>query len=800
MAPSSSQSQSQTLYMPIAGPPTPAPSPGPSAANSPTQPHHHHHHHHSIIPGPFGILSPQANPTLRREYLTAVLRSCTPTELLFISTTIAPLLKRDFLASLPAELALHVLSFIDDPKTLARAAQVSTHWRKLVADEWVWKRMCLIHAYDDWEDDADLDSSITSPGSPIQIGSSLHNPVAAFQSFGHPDALRDKHHQSPDNDDEPLEEMEKFAHHPMDPALEWLIARKRQVRRLQQQTAVSNVAHPFQKYSHFSYRKYFRDSYITMQNWRHGGHLLRSHHIPVVTPDSGVITSLALDSDWVVVGLANSKIHVFSARTGVLARTLVGHESGVWGVCLVSKAGQWIGNPTSSESTPVDGNNPSSSATTIIAPTETGYDDGRWDFVRGNASSSRTSRHSRRNGRGQLTGLAALSSGVSGMGLGNEPLDHRVPPSLRIALGLEPLSGTGEDNEGVFDEDAEEARRLHEANAHGITSSSPRSRSPSIGQGSNFGSYRTATGSNQSDDGSTYELDPPASKWNDMCCASQGWGQPNALVVSGGCDKVLRVWDIQTGYCIYALPGHTSTIRCIRVLHNRPIAVTGSRDSTLRVWDVQRGRCLRVLSGHSGSVRCLDVHGNKVVSGSYDTTCRLWDVDTGECLHVLRGHFHQIYSVAYDGVRIASGGLDTTVRVWSAETGECIALLTGHTALVCQLQLSPTILATGGSDGRVITFSLSTYTALHRIAAHDSSVTSLQFDKHFLVTGGNDGRVRLFEMETGNYVRELSEGSECVWKVAFGKESCAVMCKRGGKTVMEIWSMRPSQRGWVKLT
>lgn len=76
-------------------------------------------------------------------------------------------------------------------------------------------------------------------------------------------------------------------------------------------------------------------------------------------------------------------------------------------------------------------------------------------------------------------------------------------------------------------------------------------------------------------------------------------------------------------YCIFILRGHTSTIRCLRVLHNRPIAVSGSRDTTLRVWDVQRGRLLRTLTGHDESVRCLDVCGNRVVSGSYDCTCRV---------------------------------------------------------------------------------------------------------------------------------------------------------------------------------
>jgi WD40 repeat protein len=75
--------------------------------------------------------------------------------------------------------------------------------------------------------------------------------------------------------------------------------------------------------------------------------------------------------------------------------------------------------------------------------------------------------------------------------------------------------------------------------------------------------------------------------------------------------------------CLHVLEGHTSTIRCIKVLQGRPIAVSGSRDASIRVWDLENGRLLHLLAGHDQSVRCIEVSGNKVVSGSYDCTCRV---------------------------------------------------------------------------------------------------------------------------------------------------------------------------------
>ncbi|KAJ7876278.1 hypothetical protein B0H13DRAFT_2055649 [Mycena leptocephala] len=434
---------SSTIYMPVLSPPTPAASPGPDADAFP----------------PIPVALPQ-NPALRQQYLASLLHSLTPGELLFVSTTIAPLLKRDFVADLPTELALMVLGFIDEPRTLARAARVSRRWKVMVADDSIWRGMCL------------------------RIGFGSREPKNVADS-----RARD------DDDDEPLEEMEEFASFPLDPPQQWLAAKKRRAK-APARPAISQSPATFSYFQHFkqsfstsmllvcnhSSRRAFK--FLLVMNWRYGGTLLRIHRMaPTPTPPNGggalnsidVITSVALDQDWVVVGLANSKIHVFSSRTGVLARTLVGHDAGVWGVCLVGRGGSWVGER-----------------------------------------------------------------------LNTEGGDNTVPAMWRTPLGLDlPV-------------------------------------------------------------GETLPIPFPG-KRSSPCSASDGWGQPNSLVVSGGCDKVLRVWDVRSGYPIHVLSGHTSTIRCLKMLHNRPIAVTGSRDSTLRVWDVQRGRMIRSMSGHTGSVRCLDV-------------------------------------------------------------------------------------------------------------------------------------------------------------------------------------------------
>ncbi|CAO3587845.1 unnamed protein product [Absidia cylindrospora] len=272
------------------------------------------------------------------------------------------------------------------------------------------------------------------------------------------------------------------------------------------------------------------------------------------------------------------------------------------------------------------------------------------------------------------------------------------------------------------------------------------------------------------------------------------------VLVSAGCDRDVRVWNLETGELRHTLRGHVSTVRCLK-MKNRRIVVTGSRDCTLRIWDVEQGVATHVLYGHQNSVRCLDICGNVLVSGSYDNTARVWDLSTGECRHVLLGHESNIYSIVTDGIKVAAGSLSTHIRVWSVDTGDCLAVLHGHTSLVGQLELvaasgptSPATLVSGGADGCLRVWDWNEpFHCLQRISAHDNSITCLQCDDRWILSSGNDGRVKLWDRKQGRLVRTLANPAKTVWKIQLSESKAVLLMFRTiapmtdeGNTVLEI--------------
>lgn len=198
-------------------------------------------------------------------------------------------------------------------------------------------------------------------------------------------------------------------------------------------------------------------------------------------------------------------------------------------------------------------------------------------------------------------------------------------------------------------------------------------------------------------------------------------------IVSGGSDKTLRLWELETGQCIRVFKGHKGEVNTLAMIPDGQFFVSGSRDSTLRLWDLNAGKCLKIFKGHDDDVNTAAVtpDGKLVVSGSSDCSLRLWELQTGKCLRVFKehpacrdmdglnrlirssnyefayhdfltnlahavnyntetatffGHADHVKAVAVtkNGKYIISGGDDNTLRLWDLHTGKCLWLFGGH--------------------------------------------------------------------------------------------------------------------------
>lgn len=171
---------------------------------------------------------------------------------------------------------------------------------------------------------------------------------------------------------------------------------------------------------------------------------------------------------------------------------------------------------------------------------------------------------------------------------------------------------------------------------------------------------------------------------------------PSGHIVSGSWDKKVIVWkDFQQAY---VLEGHTAAVWAV-VAVDDDLILTASADKTIRLW--KNGKLSHVYQGHTDAVRGLAlVPGVGFVSCSNDGTLRLWTLE-GELVEQMDGHTSFIYSVHLLSTgEIVSSGEDRTVRVW--KNGQCIQTLQQPCISVWAVSGLPNDdIVVGGSDAAV---------------------------------------------------------------------------------------------------
>jgi WD40 repeat protein len=281
-----------------------------------------------------------------------------------------------------------------------------------------------------------------------------------------------------------------------------------------------------------------------------------------------------------------------------------------------------------------------------------------------------------------------------------------------------------------------------------------------------------------------------------------GANQDNRLLASGSDDRMVRIWDISSGYHI-DLPGHTDVVRSVAFSPDNRILASGSGNTerTIRLWDVRTGKCLNTLRGHSNGIWAVafNPQGNILASGSDDLTVRLWDVKTGECLNTLRGHTVWVWSVAFNpqGDILASASTDRTVKLWDIITGQCLNTLQGHTTGIQSVAFSPDgqTIASGSFDQTVRLWNINNGQCINVLHEHDNAVWSVAFNpmnSQMLASGSFDRTVRIWDVRTGQCHKTLQGHTSGIWSVAFSPDGC-FLASTGEDETIKLWDIKTGE-------
>ncbi|KAF2036724.1 WD40 repeat-like protein [Setomelanomma holmii] len=567
-----------------------------------------------------------ALPEQMKSYVMyQLLRRCTKPTLHFVADAVNPALKRDFIASLPAELGLEIIGYLD-VKSMCNAAQVSRYWRGLVdTHESAWKDLIekdgyqLPHGeleravqegwgwqYPDSHDsyERDLRTLIVSsrsdsegyPG-PSSIAHSLtvhdHEGAITRSSSTRQKRKANSKHGASKKQRKKVATIARTQVALYSRSAELQEGPNAFAQRAQVAIPDPNVGLPSLRNMHL-FKSLYQRHHLIRKSWM--AEDTKPKHIAFRAHQRHVVTCLQFDTDKILTGSDDTNINVYDTKTGAIRSRLEGHEGGVWAL-------QYEGNTLVSGST---------DRSVRV-----------WDIEKGKCTQVFQGHTS------TVRCLVILKPTQIGETSDGQP----------ILMPKEELIITGSRDSTL---------RVWKL---------PKPGDRSIMQ----------TGASSNDHDNPYFIRALTGHHHSVrAIAAHG-----DTLVSGSYDCTVRVWKISTGEVLQRLQGHSQKVYSVVLDHARNRCISGSMDNMVKVWSLETGACLFTLEGHTSLVGLLDLSHGRLVSAAADSTLRIWDPENGQCKSRLCAHTGAITCFQHDGQKVISGS-DRTLKMWNVRTGEFV--------------------------------------------------------------------------------------------------------------------------------
>jgi WD40 repeat protein len=194
-----------------------------------------------------------------------------------------------------------------------------------------------------------------------------------------------------------------------------------------------------------------------------------------------------------------------------------------------------------------------------------------------------------------------------------------------------------------------------------------------------------------------------------LCLAASADGKKLA---AGGCDRLVRVWDLSKGYADAKLDqtieNHADWVFGVVIAPDNKHLLTCSRDKTAKVWDLSTKESVLTFPDHQNGVYGVAVKADSKVGYSVgqDNQLRTFNATgDGKQIRASGGHGKEIFKVVLHPKQplLITCSADGTVRTWNADSGAAVKTLNADNDYVYAAAISPdgNLLAAGSYTGAV---------------------------------------------------------------------------------------------------
>lgn len=272
------------------------------------------------------------------------------------------------------------------------------------------------------------------------------------------------------------------------------------------------------------------------------------------------------------------------------------------------------------------------------------------------------------------------------------------------------------------------------------------------------------------------------------------------LVVTGGQDETIRIWDTQLTTAQGVLRGHLGAVSKLALNISGEILASGSQDGTVILWKMQDKEMLKSAKLISkGSIKSLAFHPQKniLAVGGEDGSLQFRSVPELKLVSTLPAHKNAVTAGEFNarGDVFVSGSQNGKLIVWDWKNKKQLSVIEFEDA-VTDLKIHPKReeIAVGTAGGNFEIWSLEKGEQLYNINKFEAGLTQVAFDNNGqrIICALENGSVHIWEYGASLHLQTLSGHERTVESLEFSADSKRLISSAADKSV-RIWKLESKE-------